>query len=175
MTKTLVGLVVSMTSTAALLGWIDPNGSRTRTEIPPENMKAQVRAAVLGGMSIRPELWNGVEVVAALADSKNERFLTANPADSGSHFQLDADGNVTRLPRWSQQRSAMGADRGTIQIRIIMPEGQEQVSDRQRLALNALMDELKTPCRRLAEAPRPHRATTQTAERPPGRGTVRHQ
>ena len=100
MFRTLLSLVVAMTATSALLGFIDP--SKPVDVEPPSfaSVLPVARELVAGNVDLRRDHWRGVEVLAGPTASK---FLTATAAEPDLHFVIDVDGRLHRTAEWSRQ------------------------------------------------------------------------
>jgi len=100
--KTLGSLVIAMTTTSALLGWIDPSPSAPESVPSYESMLAPARGVVGDDVSIRLDQWASVGVVPGPASTPNRLVATANRV--ASHFVVDLDGRFTRTPHWERQQ-----------------------------------------------------------------------
>lgn len=100
MLGTLACLVVSMTGTAALLGWIDP--SRSALAVPLT--AGEVSDGVLDGVDFRPEQWTGVDVILC----RRSGATWNDPTDDlpASHLYVDEAGRISRDELWSLQAPA---------------------------------------------------------------------
>lgn len=143
MLRTLGILVVSMTGTATLLGWIDPVSTFSSTPVPVDVLISEARSAVLGDIHQTLASWNRIELQAAPAPTGADRVLTARSDESVVHFTVDLDGWCTSSELWRRQAVAPNGST-EIRIRLLQLGANQPVSPIQWTSVRALVSELTT-------------------------------
>jgi len=146
MFKTLACLVVSMTGGAVLLGWLEPqvdDYASGRVPSPDlQTVQVMARRAVRSAELPRAD-WNSIEVLALAGPSPGLRgALAATPPPPNLQFMVAPSGRVQTLPGW-QPGGEIAATRHTIRVAVMTAAANEGMSIGQRLALRALLAELR--------------------------------
>jgi len=141
MLRTLGTLVVSMTGTATLLGWIDPASPPAGDAIPTETVLAQARSAVSAPARGVPASWSGIELKSAPARVHGERALTASAGARDAHFTIDLAGRCFSSDIWRNQ-AFVGNGSTEIRIRVMQQAVGEPMSKPQWTAVRALVSQL---------------------------------
>ncbi len=137
--KTLTGLVVAMTSTAALLAWINPASSIPPSPSSLDDLRDIARSAATEGVESISGHWQRVTVRSAPQGTTNLLAATA-PADH--HFHVDADGHATRTHRWRNQLVDRRAPQTVcIQVQPVTERGDLSVA--QAAAVRAIVEVLE--------------------------------
>lgn len=131
MATVLAVLAGGMTSTAALLAWMDPGWPREPQRLTPEQLLAMARAAVTESTAVDAPRWLQVEIAAMPALTSAGPMLSAT-AIEGAHFVIDESGRLSRSSDWIAQ-SPLHAPH-TVQIRVLQSyEGAISLSQWQAL------------------------------------------
>jgi len=138
MLRTLGALVVSMTGTATLLGWIDPSPSIAEPAVSIEELISAAHTAVTDETTPIPGRWAGVELLAYPVPAGSDRLLAARAETNDVHFTVDQYGRYESSALWRGQ--ALAADGHTdIRIRIVQLGDGEPMSTTQWTAVRALV------------------------------------
>jgi len=140
MATVLVVLAGGMTSTAALLSWMDPGWPGDPENLTPQQLLHFARAVVSDSAVVERQHWEQVEVVARHDPVGRGTLLAATePADV--HFVIDEHGRVAPSAAWSGQ---VGIDQcpGTIRIEVAIGPAGRGLSAGQWSSLQALTNAL---------------------------------
>lgn len=116
MATVLAVLAGGMTSTAALLAWMDPGWPGEPPPLTPEQLLTLARATVTESTSVDRQRWLQVEIAAMPTLPVAGPMLSATAVE-GAHFLIDETGRLTRSRDWLAQ-SALGPP-NTVQIRVL--------------------------------------------------------
>ncbi len=105
MFKTLGCLVGAMTTVVLLLSWMNPT-TPTERSLHSEDLLSYSRALVTAETTVRPNLWNEVEIIAGTRTASSGRLLSALPDREHCHFLVDGEGRAFRMKRWANQRTS---------------------------------------------------------------------
>ena len=141
MLRTLGVLIVSMTGTATLLGWIDPAPGISGSAVSIDELVSAAHAAVTEGTTPIPGRWAGVQLLAYAAPSGSDRLLAAHAAADDVHFTVDAGGRCEGSMLWRGQAFAPDGQ-PDIRIRIVQLDDGEPMSALQWTAVRALVGAL---------------------------------
>lgn len=142
MFKTLGGLCVAMTGTAAGLAWMDPSIAEIETELSPVELSQWADAVVAEDVQLIARGWREVEIVADESSSSGT-MLAAASAPPPAHFHVDQLGRLSRVSYWDQQTPVIG-DNYTIRILVSFPRETQRVSRRQWSSVQALVHSIET-------------------------------
>lgn len=148
-------LVVAMSGTAMLLGWMDTSIPLRSTNSSPLETLRLARLAVALDVEIREDLWYEVQVIASRSTGLPSRMLAASAGGPKWHFAVDADGIPSRGRDWAAQRT-YSQDPGTVHILVTTPDPDNPMSEAQWLGVRALITSL-TEAVRCAEESLPVR------------------
>lgn len=118
MFKTLIALVVSMTATTALLGWIDPSIETVSSAPTAEEVLPVARDLVTTGLGSHRAAWAGIELVATQASPESPIWLAAGSDPRDHHFSVDSVGRLTGTRVWRDQGTVEGKSGAVI---VFMP------------------------------------------------------
>lgn len=136
MFKTLGCLAAAMTSTAALLHYLDPSSppnvasplmgdAEPRTQsLSASEVAALARSLVTDAVEIKSDQWKDVEVVAGPTTVGAGTPLTAIPDPVACHFYVDQAGRPSRARGWSRQTPPHDAPH-TVRIQVARAAGIE--------------------------------------------------
>ncbi len=141
MLRTLGVLIVSMTGTATLLGWIDPAPGSSESAVSIDEVISAAHAAVTEDTTPIPGRWAGVQLLASAAPSGSDRLLVAHAASDDVHFTVDECGRCEGSALWRGQAFAPDGH-PDIRIRIVQLGDGEPMSAPQWTAVRALMGAL---------------------------------
>jgi len=140
MYRSLGGLSVAMTGTAAVLAWMDPSIPSHEAELSPAELARWADAVVTEDVKLAAGVWGEIEVLAD--ESLTSRaMLAAGLVDSGAHFHVDAFGRLSRTSAWEVQTPADG-NRPSIRIVVSLPRETQRLSGRQWSSIQALLRSL---------------------------------
>ena len=117
MFKTLGCLVLAMTGTSTLLGWIDPSPPLTAETPSYGAVLRAARSLVTADVAASQVEWRKVEILAGGAAPGSTTFLAATTDRPRSHFRVDLLGRITRTSRWARQQVFDDAP-GTVRIEV---------------------------------------------------------
>ncbi len=148
--NTMVCLVVAMTTTSALLGWIDPSTSLPSPPPSPEAFLPLAVQAVEAAESFGVLDWSGIEVVAGSREPADHtvtsRSLLAATRPTGvlelneeavCHFRVDLDGRPSASHHWIHQHVVPGEE-DTIRIEVVLPSESDRMTRAQWFSVRAL-------------------------------------
>ena len=138
--KTLTGLVVAMTSTAALLAWINPASSIPPSRTSLDDLREIAQSAVREGVENISERWQRVTVRSAPQGTTN--LLAATAPSGDHHFHVDADGHATRTHRWRNQVADRRAPQ-TVRIQVQPVTERGDLSVAQAATVRAIVEVLE--------------------------------
>jgi hypothetical protein len=124
MLKTLGCLAAAMTSTAALLHYLDPSSPLRTHTLTAGEVTALAHSLVTDAVDIKPEQWRDVEVVPGPTTTGAGTLLTASPDPVACHFYVDQAGRPSRARGWSRQTPPYDAPH-TVRIRVAREAGIE--------------------------------------------------
>lgn len=144
MVKVLALLVVAMTITAALLVWIEPS-STSAQDIVPLLAAQQAERVVAFDVGVPEGRWRQIEV-AMFPNASAVRFstLTAIMPRDRFHFVVGANGFIRATTFWLGQEG-IGEPSDIVRVGVAC-EPNSPVSFVQKLALEALLNELERQC-----------------------------
>ncbi|MCP4248550.1 MAG: hypothetical protein GY778_15990 [bacterium] len=150
MVKTLVCLVVCMTTGATLLTWLEPtpgdyaNGRvALGTQTDPALLRGLARRVVQTADARPHHRWQAIAVVGpARTTSPATGTLTATRPRDDLHFLISRQGRFQSLPAWQRQRS-LGNDTGVILVGLAASDSEQRIPSAQWEALRALLEELR--------------------------------
>ena len=93
-------LVLSMTSTAALLAWMDPSVLPPTPPIPSDDLLNLARSTVTESIEIDPQRWRGIRVFGGPPAG-----MLAGTTDRECHFLVETDGRIGRERSWIWQHT----------------------------------------------------------------------
>lgn len=137
-------LVISMTATSVLLGWIDPSWSDRGTPAADEIRDLAVQA-VASDVDVRTPQWRAVEIVQVAEPAQGRiglAAITGGDADDW-HFRIDSAGRPSRMRRWSTQQ-ASSVSPGAIRIRLEPRPPGAAMDALQRRSIEALVDAIRS-------------------------------
>ena len=111
MFKTLLALVVSMTGTTALLGWIDPSAGIAEQASTIDDVIPAAREVVASGLDARHASWTAIEIAVTPSVGDPGVWLAASSGPRDHHFSIDHAGRIMSTEAWRTQ--ARAADKGT--------------------------------------------------------------
>lgn len=137
-------LVISMTGTSVLLGWIDPSWSDRGTPTADEIRELAVRA-VADDIDVRSPQWRVVEIVQVAEPAPGGIGLAAVSGGDVDdwHFRIDSSGRPIRLRRWSTQQSSPVSP-SAIRIRLEPRYAGAAVDAQQRRSIEALVEAIRS-------------------------------
>lgn len=155
MFTTLGLLAVAMTSTAALLSWLDPSLDVNANSLPSETIMELARAAVAQDVVVQRGRWHEIEVAPDEVPGYSTMLsAVSSSAASGSspnrdrgmvpqwHFRIDSDGRPTRGVCWLDQQQVDGPS-DAIRIALLTKSLQESsVTTAQWFCLRVLVAEI---------------------------------
>lgn len=101
--KTFACLVVSMTCTATVLGWLDTSPNVTNGPLRVELIRTLAESVVQADVEVAPERWQDIRIVQAPARAISSAQLTAKAATPDAHFLITPDGRPARTHYWGRQ------------------------------------------------------------------------
>lgn len=135
--RTLIALVLAMSATSLLLGYMNP----VRVA-PSEEQRRRIQqaatAAVEDNVSLVPDRWQGIEVRAAPEPRRGAAMLAAVQNDEAWHFLIGLDGIPVRNPSWTLQRWSMTAPR-RILIQLTRPHDSGDFLPQQVIGIRSLV------------------------------------
>lgn len=141
MLRTLGVLVVSMTGTAVLLGWVDPAPENSESAVSIDELVSAAHAAVTDDTTPITGRWAGVELLSYEAPAGPDRLLAARARADEVHFTVDQYGRCEASALWRGQ--ALCPDgHPDIRIRIAQLGDSEPMSTTQWTAVRALVGAL---------------------------------
>lgn len=154
MVGTLACLILSMTGTAALLGWIDPTRSVMAVPLTAGNESALAVDRHFQLIDFRGEAWNDIEVLLLRVNAAGQwdPVLTF----FGAHLYVDALGGVAYDDLWLNQDSPPDRPR-TLRIVAILNDGPPEMSPPQTSVVASLVDSLTSRIARARGIPTPLR------------------
>lgn len=152
MLGTLACLVVSMTGTAALLGWIDPSGSALAVPLTAGEMAGA--RGVLDGIDFRPEQWTGVDVILC----RRSGATWNDPTDDLplSHLYVDEAGRLYHHELWSLQSPASKHSKSIV-IVVCLGRHESSMNGVQQGSLSSVFAEMDGAIQSLGADPLPIR------------------
>jgi len=105
MFKTLGCLVGAMTTVVLLLSWMDPTKPANKS-VSAEDLLDYTRSLITAETTVRPNLWNEVEIIAGTHAASSGQLLSAFPDREHCHFLVDAEGRAFRMRRWATQQTS---------------------------------------------------------------------
>jgi len=138
MFRTLVSLVVAMTATTALLGWIDPSAVPSPSTPTVEDVLPIARSLVADGLRYRHAEWRSVQVRISTPTMRSERWLAASPDGGDHHFAVDDQGRSSNTALWLAQ-APVEALSATIVVHLIPHRDHLEPTDAQVNAARALV------------------------------------
>lgn len=148
MWRTLGGLAAAMTSTAALLGYIDPSATLQPRPLSQDEMGRLADGLVADDVLLVPGRWRTIDVVATRAPIAAGTTLAATAGGDLAHFYIDAWGRPSRGPRWVNQ-SPVPRSPGVVRIDLALSESSPTPTVAQQQAVESLTAAL---VERLAES-----------------------
>lgn len=150
MAGTLSCLMVAMSATAVLLGYMNP----ARDQATPEQVERILLAAsnaVADDVTLRPQRWQDIEVLAVPEKISGGALLAATRDDGVWHFHIGADGIPVRGRSWGRQESASSAPR-SILIHLTRPYASEDFLPLQVIGVRALVSSIYDNLRQSADS-----------------------
>lgn len=150
MAGTLSCLMVAMSATAVLLGYMNP----ARDQATPEQVERILLAAanaVADDVTLRPQRWQDIEVLAVPEKNGGGALLAATRDDGAWHFHIGADGIPVRGRSWGRQESASSAPR-SILIHLTKPYASEDFLPLQVIGVRALVSSIYDSLRQSADS-----------------------
>lgn len=141
MWKTLASLVVAMTGTSALLGWMDPSPGISAAAPPPGELLDLARTTVAADINIARGFWT-IVVIEAVPDAPGAMLAATDGRDVRHHFRIDTDGRPVRLQPWYEQRAADGWPQ-TIRIAVAQADADLPMAPAQWLSVRAMIHTLR--------------------------------
>jgi len=141
MLKTLAALAVSMTTTAALLGRIDPSPANATPSIDPETLAVIAEAIVNDDTQVDSQLWRGVTIETQPYVSSTGLLLVATASPTDSHFMVDGGGRPHRADVWRRQEH-LPEHPATIRIVVATAGRGSAPSPAQRETVDAILSAL---------------------------------
>ncbi len=142
MVRTLGGLAAAMTSTAALLAYIDPSATLAPQPLSLDELAVVAHSLVVEDVTIDPTRWRAVELIPT-EDSLSSATVLAAVSDTGdAHFYVDAWGRPSRSPRWSRQAPSDDAPHA-IRIAVAGASADRPLTAAQRESAGALLAALQ--------------------------------
>ncbi len=138
MYRTLGALTVAMTSTAALLAYIDSSVTLPPRPLSGEELERIARTVVAESVLVEPGRWRYVEIIPAQDTAADGIALTATANTGDAHFFIDALGRPRRGWQWTRQ-AATTTDPHTIRIQVTTPDGEDSPSSTQLDGARALL------------------------------------
>ncbi len=142
MLRTLGVLVLSMTGTATLLGWVDPGANPSQAANQHAVLIQMAQDAVARDVDVRAARWDTVELVAVPPVASGSRLLLAERDSDPAHFVLDEFGRCMRSDLWSLQRGTARRP-GAIRVKIVQRTANEPMSAAQWTGVRALVGALE--------------------------------
>lgn len=150
MAGTLSCLMLAMSATAVLLGYMNP----ARDSASPEQIERILQAAsnaVTHDVTLRPQRWQDIEVLAVPEKSRGGALLVATRDDGAWHFHIGADGIPVRGRSWGRQESASSAPR-SILIHLTRPYATDDFLPLQVIGVRALVSSIHDSLRQSSES-----------------------
>ena len=144
MWKTLGCLVVAMTGTSAMLGWMDPSSGGGAVVVVTEfEITSLVRESVDSGFSAdtEPAVWREVEISPGRSMPTAGSLLAARRGPLNYHFYVDRFGRPMKTVHWRRQRAVAGR-RGVIRIEVEPTGSGEAISAAQQYCVRQLIETL---------------------------------
>lgn len=138
MLRTLTCLVVAMSGTAALLGWIDPSDPASLDAAAADEIVQLTRAVVEEDVAVVQGRWRSVEVRWEPGPAPSGAMLAASDYAEPCHFFLAPDGRPTRGLYWQHQTAAPGRA-GVITIHLASHGRGNPLTPGQHFGLRALL------------------------------------
>ncbi len=138
MFKTMTCLVVAMTCTSALLGWIDPVSTTPTRSASLEDLPTMARAAVHEATAIRNHQWRAVEVLPGPAVTTGSALLAARSEPTTYHFYVDQYGRPSCTTAWVSQRATLKSPTN-VAIQVARRGERQQMSHAQWQCVRALI------------------------------------
>lgn len=148
--NTMLCLVVAMTATSALLGWMDPSTTSPALPPSPSVFLPIARAAVERADGQTELQWSTIDVLAGPAQSvtdseggptflaaRSSQRLVEDDTESDCHFRVDRNGVPFATRYWIEQRSLEQTPE-TIRIQIDRLENDERMTRAQWFCVRAL-------------------------------------
>ena len=104
-------LVLAMTGTSAMLGWMAPTPTRGQTAPDRQYVDQLIRlarSAVTDDVVVLPGRWHKIDVMADPQADPDGRLLAAKAGSAPWHFYVDRDGRAARASSWREQRAPSG-------------------------------------------------------------------
>ena len=137
MFRTLACLAGAMTTTAVVLGWLEPQ--RTGATLDPEAITRLATSVVSQHVAIDPDQWQEVAIVAS---PEPMALLAATMRSTESHFRIDTSGAPTRAICWVNQLGTADAPH-TIRIEVPQRRHGEPMTLAQWIGLRALVSAIQ--------------------------------
>jgi hypothetical protein len=143
MWKTLGCLVVAMTGTSAMLGWMDPTSDGAAVVVTEFEITALVRESVDSGFSAdtEPAVWREVEISPGRSMPTAGSLLAARRGPLNYHFYVDRFGRPMKTVHWRRQQAVAGR-RGVIRIQVEPTAQDATISAAQRYCVRQLIETL---------------------------------
>ena len=103
MFTTLGCLILAMSGTSALLGWIDPSNPQDPIERPFSQVLADVQTLVWESLDPQHSDWQRLAVIGEPPAANRTTLLAAIAGEADSHFRVAMDGGLTRTGVWIDQ------------------------------------------------------------------------
>lgn len=149
MARTLGCLMLAMSATAVLLGYMNPQ----RNAASPEQMELILQAAVdvvTEDAALATRQWQSIEVQAVAETRSGGAMLAATRNDGGWHFHVGADGIPVRGQSWWRQDASSSGPR-TITIHLTKPYASDGFLPLQVIGVRALVSSIHHSLRQTAE------------------------
>jgi len=143
MWKTLGCLVVAMTGTSALLGWMDPSPENSAQVVTDFEIVSLARESVESGFSADIDVgqWHEVEIAPVVRRPIADSLLAARRSPLDYHFYVDRSGRPLKTVHWRRQQALTGRP-GIIRIEVESPGPGEPNSQAQQFCVAQLVDTL---------------------------------
>ncbi len=151
MVRTIVCLVVAMSGTSALLGWMDPSPAVSLRPLTIETALHEARSVVAASPWIVGEPWERIEVLAGEPTEAIPAFLAATALRDHHHFRVELDGRLSRTTGRHRCEPA-GDDACSVRVEIARPEERQAMSRAQWNSLRALITALHEAANRVDPA-----------------------
>ncbi len=140
MVKTLAYLVVAMTGTSMLLGWLDPSLPPSAGALSNDVIIHLAREAVTQDVEILGDEWAEVRV-GLDARTLSSTLLAAPAGRADWHFLVGVDGRPSRAVTWQSQEQVPGSPH-VVHIHVVEAIDGGLVSSAQWLCVRALIASL---------------------------------
>ena len=164
MFRSMMCLVLAMSGTSALLGWISPVPASGARALSLQQIESLVQSVVAEASNLRPAQWNSVDLLAGPTTGKSavsvfpsSTFLAAEPTRKQAvpdragrvglrtdfHFRIDPHGRPFATDAWVRQ-IALAQDPNAIAIQVTRPGEGLPMTPSQRQCVRSLISELST-------------------------------